>query len=386
MASSEIRITREELYRRVWERPVSVLAKEFGVSDVGLAKICRRMRVPLPGLGYWAKKQHGHPVSQPPLHPPSVNTERNVIIRSRTIDPADASQLQRLQEILDFEQLEANRATVPEELERPHPAVTRTLKVLGKQKPDANGTVSTTEATCLPVLVSPSQLNRALRIMDGLIKAFESREYSFSIGLGGAPNLTVTIAGEPVSLELHEDLTQTQRPMTARQQQDYEKFSIKPRPEYDAAPSGVLAVHAIAQAWDHTRKRWADTAKRPLELGLNSVLAGLAKVAFAARDERIERERRDRDLQEAARRRKELQVAQLREKARLEELHSEAASWRRAQDIRAYLAAVRERAIQNHGHIDAGSEMDIWLTWAAAQADRYDPLVKSPPSVLDERP
>jgi hypothetical protein len=29
-------ILREELYRRVWERPVAVLAKEYEISDVDL--------------------------------------------------------------------------------------------------------------------------------------------------------------------------------------------------------------------------------------------------------------------------------------------------------------------------------------------------------------
>jgi hypothetical protein len=47
--------TREELYDLVWSRPISKLAKELGVSDVGLAKACKRADVPLPGLGYWAK-------------------------------------------------------------------------------------------------------------------------------------------------------------------------------------------------------------------------------------------------------------------------------------------------------------------------------------------
>jgi hypothetical protein len=28
--------------------------------------------------------------------------------------------------------------------------------------------------------------------------------------------------------------------------------------------------------------------------------------------------------------------------------------------------------------------MDQWISWALDQADRYDPLAKSPPSVLDE--
>ena len=38
----EVEFTRETLYRMVWERPVSAIAKEIGVSDVAVAKACRK--------------------------------------------------------------------------------------------------------------------------------------------------------------------------------------------------------------------------------------------------------------------------------------------------------------------------------------------------------
>jgi hypothetical protein len=46
---------REKLYREVWEEPVSRVAERYRCSDVYLARICRKMQVPLPGRGYWAK-------------------------------------------------------------------------------------------------------------------------------------------------------------------------------------------------------------------------------------------------------------------------------------------------------------------------------------------
>src|SRR4051812_40394048 len=67
MPADAVRVTREELYEKVWSEPMQRLAKQYGLSDVGLAKACRRMRVPLPGRGYWAKKQFGKPVRRTPL-------------------------------------------------------------------------------------------------------------------------------------------------------------------------------------------------------------------------------------------------------------------------------------------------------------------------------
>jgi hypothetical protein len=40
------------------------LASEYGISGNGLAKICRKLAVPYPGRGYWARKAAGQKVSR----------------------------------------------------------------------------------------------------------------------------------------------------------------------------------------------------------------------------------------------------------------------------------------------------------------------------------
>jgi hypothetical protein len=57
-------LTRLELYDPVWSTAMAKLAENFGLSDVGLAKICDRHRVPIPPRGYWAKKNAGKKVKQ----------------------------------------------------------------------------------------------------------------------------------------------------------------------------------------------------------------------------------------------------------------------------------------------------------------------------------
>lgn len=49
--------TRKELYELVWSTPMKTLAASFGLSDVGLAKACRKADIPLPERGYWATPQ-----------------------------------------------------------------------------------------------------------------------------------------------------------------------------------------------------------------------------------------------------------------------------------------------------------------------------------------
>jgi len=68
---------RHELYDQVWAKPVREVAKEHGISDVALAKICRKLEIPRPGRGYWARKAAGKSVKKDPLPPasPGVRTE-----------------------------------------------------------------------------------------------------------------------------------------------------------------------------------------------------------------------------------------------------------------------------------------------------------------------
>jgi hypothetical protein len=60
------RYNRAELYQKVWDKPVRIVAKEFGISDVALAKTCKKLFIPLPGRGYWARRTAGKSVGPKP--------------------------------------------------------------------------------------------------------------------------------------------------------------------------------------------------------------------------------------------------------------------------------------------------------------------------------
>lgn len=50
---------RERLYEEVWAEPVETVAERYGVSGSASGPTCRRLGVPVPRRGYWAKKAHG---------------------------------------------------------------------------------------------------------------------------------------------------------------------------------------------------------------------------------------------------------------------------------------------------------------------------------------
>jgi hypothetical protein len=120
MTAERIRLTLAELYERVWATPMRTLAKEFGMSDVGLAKICRRHNIPVPPVGYWRRKETGYKVKRPSLPPAKDGREHlDIYIRER-LRP-------------EFEELA--RQTAPKIAIAPdisHPLVLRSEKLLDR--------------------------------------------------------------------------------------------------------------------------------------------------------------------------------------------------------------------------------------------------------------
>jgi (2Fe-2S) ferredoxin len=122
-------LTRDELYKLVWTTPVVRLAKEFGLSDSGLAKACERLKVPRPGRGYWARRQHGRPARRVPLPkaedvPPAI-----------TITPEPRNEVERPSKPDEPAVIE-----VPEALTDPHRLVARTADSLRAAKPGKGAT------------------------------------------------------------------------------------------------------------------------------------------------------------------------------------------------------------------------------------------------------
>ena len=77
------RLTRQQLYELVWSRSLVELAKEFGISANGLAKICDRLLIPHPPRGYWSGGDHTRTTERPGLLPLPDGYEADVVISTR---------------------------------------------------------------------------------------------------------------------------------------------------------------------------------------------------------------------------------------------------------------------------------------------------------------
>jgi hypothetical protein len=71
-------LTRKQLYDLVWSKPMTKLARDYGLSDIGLAKVCKKHDIPRPPPGYWAKKRVGQNPRKSALPRPDEAGEINL--------------------------------------------------------------------------------------------------------------------------------------------------------------------------------------------------------------------------------------------------------------------------------------------------------------------
>ncbi|HYV38768.1 MAG TPA: hypothetical protein VE988_23990 [Gemmataceae bacterium] len=366
-------MTRLELYNLVWSTPTSQLSKTLGYSDVGIAKICRKHKIPCPPRGYWAKKQAGQTPWQIPLPDPANNSviELRVPNMNHVETPKEQTKVDR------------PPIKVAESLRSCHSFITLVNQELQGAETNDNGILVLPKERVLDVRVSKGSLRRALLLFDAILKTCEASSYTVDRGP------TVTIQDAKIPFGIVERLETKQEQPKEHDLDGHYDFGYN-RINRKQVPSGRLElfIDQSGMYWAHgCRFTWRD-GKKPLEQRLNSFMDGLEDLAVRMRahleeEQRKAEQRRVEELrrQEEARQRAEKRAKYDAERARVEQLRQQARCWKEADDLRRFIDAVKRM----HGAIEPGSEIAQWLDWATQQADRLDPLRPSPPSTFDEK-
>lgn len=147
--------------------------------------------------------------------------------------------------------------------------------------------------------------------------------------------------------------------------------------------TGHLSLRITDGGYEGQRKSVKDTQTRRLEDGLNKFIMVLIDAAQGSKRERLEAEERQREWEEKRRRWREEEERRLREEARIKELDSLVATWRKCENIRAFIAAVEKSASLKEEGNDPESDLEAWLVWARKRADSSDPLVTWRPKTQD---
>lgn len=356
-------LTRQQLYDRVWLKPVDQLAKEFGISNVGLGKACRRHGIPVPPRGYWAKKAAGHRVRQIPLPAATQPWQERMTFhgspRAESQEP-DASEVHPL---IAFEQAPEHQLVVVPDVEVTHPAVLKTARLLRRAKRDANEMVPP-PPSALRIHTSRALHDRALRLWQVLLMAFEARGYAVSISEQAT---TVTVLEEPLALSLHEGTKDVAHKITFTQQKEIDRGYGSRVPKWDHVPSEHLTL-AITNV-SRVRHHWHD-GPWPLETQLNKAMVGLVRAALEIRRQREEAERQEKVRQEEARRRLEAERRWAIEKGRRDRLHRFVVAWERAQAVQAFVERYRTAV----GRVAPEGDLAVWLEWLDGRAAAIDPV------------
>jgi hypothetical protein len=365
--SETLILSRAELYEKIWNIPTTKLAKEVGLSDVALGKICKKYSIPKPPLGYWAKLAHGKTVARPPLPNTSDNRLEVIEIRKRPLVSAGLKPQ-------STEQEKETPIVVPERLTSPHPLVRATIDALKNSTPDETGILRSRIGGCLNVRVGRQSVGRAMRLADALIKALEARGSTVSVAeQARAYQTCVKILDEIIEIELREGLNRREKQFTAAELREREKYSwLRDRKEYEFYPSGNFVFSILDYCGEGVRKVWSDGKRQRLENCLNSIIAGLRTAAEGVKAHRLKLERWERERQEQERRRWEEQEQRRKEEEKIKHLEKLIANWNQSQKIRQFLAEVERGALLNEEKKTAN--LTDWIAWAHDYADSIDPI------------
>ncbi|HBW35957.1 hypothetical protein [Desulfosporosinus sp. BICA1-9] len=174
---------REKLYKEVWVEPMTTVAKRYGISDVALRKHCKKLEIPTPPNGYWAKVQAGQKPKIPTL--PKSKGPDKIVTRNSSMNHSSSLSGVKKTETLSFLPEDQRQAVkdycasvaVPADLTYLHGLVKDTIQYFRSRK----GTTKPTLNRVLYLGVSGDQRDRVHRVLSTLFKAVEHLGYSVDI-------------------------------------------------------------------------------------------------------------------------------------------------------------------------------------------------------------
>jgi hypothetical protein len=370
---------RSTLYEEVWKEPVRNIAKRYHVSDVALSKTCRKLGIPLPPQGYWLRPEAARG-TRPALPPPKpglqVRWEVRVPLREAPapVDPELAAKLAK-------EAAPEAAIVVPNELVSPHKLVTLSAKALRTAKPYEGRVSCSSSDGCLSIHVAPASVDRALLIMNTLLRATEARGLKVHVkevqrqGYSRSASTTVVaVDGEELSFLLWEkySLRPTESPphLSKKERESWMLF----RARNERVPNGRFAFEIRHDEAYGAHKTWTDTEKRKLESFLNAFVSELYVAAASIKERRVAREKAKIQQEAAEKRARAAEDRRRAEEQRLKDFEEQLVRWRFARDARAFLDEIRAMLKHRGLRVTKGGHVEEWLAWITERAETADPL------------
>ena len=375
---SPVTVSREELYKQVWETPMSHLAQTYGISGNGLAKVCDRLKVPYPPRGYWAKKAAGKKVIQYRLPEREESTPKSATI-TPTPRPAPPPEVPpEVQRQVDAAKSRAGSVVVPARLVQPHPVIAGWLREREEDRERARRERDPWLRNMAPPDWTASERRRH-RILDALFKAAERQ----GIRIKQPDRFTVYLeaSGERIDFKLREK----QRQVRVQKSPEEMKRLLPGEKTWrqELQPTGLLSFSIETYLPALPRRTWNDTTDQPLEEQLGDFLAGLLLAGPMLVQQRREREEAEQRRREEERRRYEAAERKRLDDNRWRRFVELAARWRQTDEARRFLTAL-EQYPDAPGRLANGDSVSDWLAWAEARLAAFDPLAAGPAGVFED--
>jgi hypothetical protein len=370
--------TRKELHELVWSQPMRTVAASVGISDVALAKACRKADIPVPERGYWARKSAGKPTIERSLPPRFPGASDDIEIGgSNRWDPEFQNKL--LNEALPppptFEEdiaavVERVRKMVgkverPKQLmTSPHKLIAVLLKRDDEQRVEF---VRTGYSWYAPLYDSPIE-KRRLRILNAIFMAAERLGCKADMRTSRYANdkreTSIHVGQQSISFTLDSAVGKPRSPSSG---------SLKER---------LRLSISSRQSNPPSLKSWEDSDETSLEDKLTEIIIELIVAAETFHRGNVIRHHewlveRKAELEKEVRRRKAESERKAREliekqaKERIDHLLAQANTLHQSDAIRSYVKAALDRSAEL---AIAGEELDRWVSWALGEADRIDPV------------
>lgn len=368
-------MNRIDLYNLVWSKPVTHVAKEFGLSDVAIHKLCKKHGIPTPPLGYWAKVKYGKKVSQTRLPPPKQG-QSDVIDLSVYEKPTPPPEvLEAIQAAQPETQQIRDQVQVPDQ--RPanlHPIAIATEKALRKAKSDNEGFVTSSGPGRFDVKIAPTSIERAILIIHVLLNCAMDKGFQLSTEDG----VHIVVDEQPLAVRFYETKSKAVHVPTStdlkrqaseddrrsKYEADYKSMG-KVYPAWDYSPSGRLVLEISDPNQNRWRAdpivgRWRDRSVKRLENYIGDIISALKVGAAVARHQRAKEAEHARVAKEAEdKRREHAQQRRLLEKVTkfLAEKAHQHAELLKIETLAAYLSSNSDgRALEKDSDLERAIE------------------------------
>lgn len=401
MTWSKISFERQKLFDEVWSTPVTTLAKTYGLSDVGLRKICMTLDVPMPPRGHWAKLAAGKCIPKPSLHETAAPTTYQRMVNSVQVDDVLEERVTAARNTM----LNTEHSGRPDYLPPLEPtAFSSQTKLVSRVLKGAKleeGVLSSLGVTWADISVSPEQEKRAFMLVDRFAHELEvlgakfenSHPPVFPPRRGMRRDTSVKrngfiLHGHTFFIYIRERTKQELIPpppttkKTLRSARE-PAWQYRP-PEYRYIPSGEIKVSIINATTYYENYKVEDSARGTIEIKVKKALESVADSAIRRNVENEVRAEREQVRQRNA---EEWEVAKAQKDSLLGQL-SEFEKMARDLDRARSLRRLIEEVLATQTTAPAQLVSNVKLI--AHMADWLDPLVKAPwpevDSVGDKNP